>query len=56
LLTEQRYTHEGYNAVGIVVLMKWVSAQLSNTRVVPVEVKAAFVPKKDGQLRLKTAE
>jgi len=37
------------------VLMKWVSAQLSNSKVVPVEVQAAFMPKKYGQLRLKTA-
>ena len=56
LLTRQRYNHEGYNVVGIVILMKWVSAQLSNSQVVPVEVQAAFMPKKDGQLWLKTAE
>jgi hypothetical protein len=50
LLTGQRYNHEGYNAVGTVVLMKWVSAQLSNSQVVPVEIQAAFMRKKDGQL------
>jgi hypothetical protein len=56
LLNGQRYNHEGYNAISIVVLMKWVSAQLSNSQVVPVEIQDAFMLKKDGQLRLKTAE
>jgi hypothetical protein len=41
---------------GIVVQMKWVSTQLSNIQVVPVEVSAAFVPEQDGQTRFQTAE